>query len=189
MMQLIRWLAEQPPSVATFLGTLTGSLFGLLAILAGALVNAQLNRRRDDRLRMEEARSICGALAGELTGIRDAFNNMAKKSEENADKASAEWDSFLIPDITLGVRVMPQLLSKFGLLSAHTVRQVIEAYVHIEQFRATLLMAGGTLHPNDHPYRGHLQMPRKRAGFIATVAKNTAKTVEAAIATLNDSQH
>jgi hypothetical protein len=44
-------------STMQFLGTLTGSLLGLLAILAGALFNAHLNRARDDRLRLEEARS------------------------------------------------------------------------------------------------------------------------------------
>jgi hypothetical protein len=45
-----KWLATLPAGSASFVGTLTGSSFGLLAILIGALFNARLNRSRDDRL-------------------------------------------------------------------------------------------------------------------------------------------
>jgi hypothetical protein len=45
------WIGTLPQGSASFLGTLAGSTLGLFAILAGALFNAHLNRRRDDALR------------------------------------------------------------------------------------------------------------------------------------------
>jgi hypothetical protein len=182
MMQLIRWLAEQPPSVATFLGTLTGSLFGLLAILAGALFNARLNRNRDNRLRDEEARALRTALIGELTGIRDAFKTTAD-SAESADPNST--DGFLVPDIAFSVRVMPLLLPKFGLLSSNLVRQVIDAYVTIDQFRDKLvLMAHGELRPD--PRRGgFVKMPVRFAAAVRSLGRGTAEKIERTIAMLS----
>jgi hypothetical protein len=46
-----KWLGALPPSSASFVGTVTGSSLGLIALLLGALFNARLNRRRDDKLR------------------------------------------------------------------------------------------------------------------------------------------
>ncbi len=57
------------------LGTLIGSSLGLIAILAGALFNAQLNRKRDDLLRENDASALRAALIAELTGFRDAFTS------------------------------------------------------------------------------------------------------------------
>lgn len=185
LVDLIEWLAKEPASVGTFIGALVGSSLGLIALLLGALFNAHLTRVRDDRLRKEEARSTHGALAGELNGIRDAFLRMANRADENANDASNKWGSFLVPDITSSVRVMPHLLPKFGLLSAEAVREVIEAYVMVEQFRATLLILGGILHSDDHPYRGHIQVAAKDSGHLAGIARNTAKRIDAAIATLS----
>lgn len=43
-----------PASAAAFLGALAGAGGGLLAIILGALFNAELNRHRDDRLRAHQ---------------------------------------------------------------------------------------------------------------------------------------
>lgn len=184
-MTLWQQIVALPPGVATFMGTLAGSSLGLLAILLGALFNAHLNRARDDRLRAEEARSIRGALLGELIGIRDGFNNMASTLEKKASDTNDSEDSFLVPDISASVRVMPPLLPKFGLLSPEVVRQVIDIYVVIEQFRPTLLLVKGTFDPDSHSKRGHhVQMPNKRAGVVSEIARNAAKRIDAVIETL-----
>lgn len=185
MLELANWLATQPAAVATFLGTLVGSSVGLVALLLGALFNARLNRLRDDRLRAEEARSIRGALSGELEGLRDAFGRMADKLEKDAHEMSANGASFLVPNINSGIRVMPALLPKFGLLSADLVRGTLNVYVEIEQFRPNLVLLGGVLHSDDHAYRGFLQMSGVSAGNAAQMARNTAKKISAAIAVLN----
>jgi hypothetical protein len=52
------WLQTVSQGQATFVGALTGSFFGLLALLLGALANAGLNRGRDNRLRKEDQRVV-----------------------------------------------------------------------------------------------------------------------------------
>jgi hypothetical protein len=52
------WLQTASQGQATFVGALTGSFFGLLALLLGALANAGLNRGRDNRLRKEDQRVV-----------------------------------------------------------------------------------------------------------------------------------
>jgi hypothetical protein len=180
---LLEWLAKQPPSVGTFLGTLVGSSLGLLALLIGALVNAHLNRRRDDRLRNEEAASIRSALRGELVGVRDAFTNLASEVEKTADPR--EFPQFLVPDLTSLVRVMPLLLSKFGLLPPDTVRQVIDAYVTIEHFKPTLMLLGGKPHTNEL----HIALPQDKGARVAAMARSVAKRIDGAIATLTPITH
>src|SRR3954469_12037607 len=65
------WLSTQPQGAASFLGTVTGSFLGLVALLAGALFNAHLSRRRDDRLRRIEARAVAASLTTELRQFED----------------------------------------------------------------------------------------------------------------------
>ena len=82
-------IIAQPPSAAAFLGALVGAGGGLLAIIIGALLNAELNRRRDDRLRREEGRALALALRGEMLSIADVFRRCQAnlhKSLENLAK-------------------------------------------------------------------------------------------------------
>jgi hypothetical protein len=133
---------------------------------------------RDDRLRREESRSIRDALAGELTGLRDAFNRL----ETHVAKVDPQ-DTFFVPDITSSVRVMPALLPKLGLLPPETVRQVIEVYAIIESFHGRLVMIDGTPYADRHPFR--VQMPGGRVSVVAQMARNTAKKIDDVIATLS----
>src|SRR5215471_19248105 len=68
-----KWLQTAPQGQATFVGALTGSFLGLVALLLGALFNAHLNRKRDDRLRREDQRAVASALRTELAGCRRAL--------------------------------------------------------------------------------------------------------------------
>lgn len=52
-----------------YVGSLFGSFLGLIALLAGAFYNAELNRSRDDRLRNEERTGLAGALLAETATI------------------------------------------------------------------------------------------------------------------------
>ena len=56
-------LAKSPEALA-----FVGAVFtGVFVVVVGALLNAHLNRRRDDRLRREEARA--------LTAVNEALQN------------------------------------------------------------------------------------------------------------------
>ncbi len=72
-----------PASAAAFLGALSGAGGGLLAIILGALINAELNRRRDDRLRREEGRSLALSLHGEMLSVVDSYRRHQDLLVEN----------------------------------------------------------------------------------------------------------
>jgi len=61
------WLFLQSMNEGT--GAMLGSFFGLLVILVGAFLNAELNRNRDDRLLANERASIAAALKSEVEFI------------------------------------------------------------------------------------------------------------------------
>ncbi len=69
-MNFIEWVNTLSPSAAQFWGAVVGVGGGLTAILIGALVNADLNRRRDDRLRDIEGRAVAAAIRGELASMK-----------------------------------------------------------------------------------------------------------------------
>jgi hypothetical protein len=173
-----KWFAELPPSSASFLGTLTGSGLGLIALLIGALFNAHLNRKRDDRLRKEDARAVISALKAELSGISESLIRNA----DNLDKANSD---FVVPDIAHSVRVMPVLLPKFGLLDVETTRHVIGIYVSIDQYCEGLIMRGGTIAANNRADRRLIAMPVARAKYVAKINRDLATMVRSAIEKLD----
>jgi hypothetical protein len=122
-----KWLAALPPGSASFVGTLTGSSFGLLAILVGALFNARLNRKRDERLREEDRIALASTLYAELAGIRRTLTDNAKQLVSRPPAGG-----FVTPKPT--ITIYPQVLTKFGLLKSDTVRRVLDAYILTEQY-------------------------------------------------------
>jgi hypothetical protein len=112
-------------------------LVGLLALLIGALFNAHLNRKRDDRLRAEEARAIAAAIRAELAGLvrklEEPFSEISSVTYADGkteDKRSTIW----IPDIARRVRLIPELLPKLGILDVETIGAVIDAQIAIEEY-------------------------------------------------------
>jgi hypothetical protein len=103
MLSFWLWLQTASQGQATFLGTLAGSSIGLFALLAGALFNAWLNRRRDDWLRRQEQRGVATALRAELAGCKQALLTNAEKM--NKDRRTA---TFLMPDLVHAIRIMPR---------------------------------------------------------------------------------
>lgn len=107
------WLATLPQGSASFVGTLTGSALGLIALLLGALFNAHLNRRRDDRLRNVDRQTVVVALHAELSSIEKTLLDNAKHLIE---KPPEEGGGFLVPDIMHSSLVFQDMLPKIGLL-------------------------------------------------------------------------
>jgi hypothetical protein len=113
------WLHETSPGQATFLG----SLIGFIALLGGALFNAHLNRRRDDRLRSEDRSAVAVALRAELAGWLSTFTSIIDDVRQRPDNPVA----LLVP--VMAPRVFPELVPKLGLLKPATISQVITAYI------------------------------------------------------------
>jgi hypothetical protein len=99
------------------------------------VINASLNRRRDNRLRKEEQRGVATALRAELAGCRQVLLTHAEKM--NKDRQS---DPFVMPDLAHLIRIMPEMVSKFGLLDGDTIEKVTNAYLVLEQHREELLL-------------------------------------------------
>jgi hypothetical protein len=162
----------------SFLGTATGSGLGLIALLIGALFNAHLNRKRDDRLRKDDARAVASALKAELSGINDTLLRNAK-SLDNPE------GNFVAADIAHSVRVMPVLLPKFGLLDVETTRAVIDVYVSIDQYCESLIIVGGDISPLTRPDRRLMYMPVERARSVAKINRDMAQMIRDAIEKLD----
>jgi hypothetical protein len=130
------WLNHQPQGTASFIGTLAGSTFGFLALLAGALFNARLNRLTDDRLRDHDLFVVATALYAELRLIKEMMlANIETLREPNSG------DGYFVP--LLKVQLLPELLHKIGLLKAEVIMAVTSAYIMIGQDKRELLMLGG----------------------------------------------
>src|SRR5262249_60880753 len=104
------WLGTLSQGQATFLGSLVGAFVGLLALLLGALFNAHLNRKRDDRLRAEERRSAAVALRAELAGCRHSL----VENSERLSHAQEHPGAFLVPDLARAIRIWPHMIPKLG---------------------------------------------------------------------------
>jgi hypothetical protein len=138
------WLAALPPSHASFLGAVTGSFFGLFALLLGALFNAWLNRRRDNYLRNVERAALARSIYAELTGVR---RTLLENAQRLIDHPPEVGEGFNLPDLHHSVQVFTHMLPKIGLLRTDTIRQVMDAYVLIEQYGQEMIQLGGVLLP------------------------------------------
>ncbi|MGQ0582774.1 MAG: hypothetical protein ACT4O6_12615 [Reyranella sp.] len=174
MTSLWQQFVNLPSGALSFLGTLAGSSLGLLAILLGALFNARLNRRRDDRLRAEEATSLRSAVRAELLAITAGL-------QRSADSLDAPQGDFYVPDLAHMARVMPAVLPKLTLLDTDTIRAIAEVYVIIDQYCETLLFQGGKLLPNNRPDRHVIVMPKAKAAFVAKINRGLIKTIESLV--------
>jgi hypothetical protein len=170
------WLAKLPAGSASFVGTLTGSSLGLVALLLGALFNAHLNRRRDDALRNADKLAVASALHAELVGIH---RSLTENTQWLIDKPPHPEGGFLVPEPT--IKVLEMALPRIGLLRSDTIRKVMDAYIVTEQYLERLMLAGGRIQPNVPEARQLLYMPAKQKDFVVDFSRDTANFVKAAI--------
>jgi len=117
------------------IGAALGSGLGLISILIGALWNAHLNRRRDDRLRKGELKSLCGALLGDLCGTIVSLNECVIFLEGAIPKAGYPLKERL--SISDSVIMQPGS-RKMELLPTELARQVAYGYRAFELSRNLL---------------------------------------------------
>jgi hypothetical protein len=170
------WLSKLPPGSATFVGALTGSSFGLIAILIGAFVNASLNRGRDDRLRDEERIAVASMLYAELKGIH---RTLTENAQHMTDKPPDHDGGFMVPEPS--IKLLPEMMSKIGLLRADTIRTVMDAYVLTEQYLEQLILVGGSLQANMPENRQLVYMDAHHAPFVIEFNETRAGVVKEAM--------
>ena len=171
------WLHETSPGQATFLG----SLFGFLALLGGALFNAWLNRRRDDRLRQQDRRAIATALKAELAELRGI---LLSNTEDLQKKQLETGDMILVQDFAQSVRIMPEMIDKAGLLDPETIQSVISAHMGIEEYCERMLAVGGRL--AEHlTHRRLVRLPADKAKHVIVANTKLSGFIQEAIAKLD----
>jgi hypothetical protein len=164
------WLNQQPQGTASFIGTLAGSTIGFLALLAGAMFNARLNRRRDDRLRDQDRTSLATALYAELKQFRDGWiadTEMLKQPGSGLASVLVR-----IPQ----VRLFPELVTNIGFLPPDAIRAVADAYAVVDQYQHDLLLL-------DHAYKkaDGVEVPGRHAGFLVKYNTVKAQAIEEAL--------
>ena len=110
-----------------------GALFGLIGLGFVAFLNAEINRRRDIRLRRQEIRGLCHALAAELTA---SAINCEVAAAVVTDKIKGKKSLTTLEFIPLPrpvTSIYEANLDKIGLLGNMT-REVVKTY---EQFSRT----------------------------------------------------
>ena len=78
------WIALLEPSQATVFGAIVSSVLGFATLTLGALFNAHLNRRRDDRLADLETLNLLRAITSEMLLIRNLICYQIKEYKQNA---------------------------------------------------------------------------------------------------------
>ena len=176
-----QWLQTASQGQASFVGTLMGSFFGLVALLLGALFNAWLNRRRDDRLRREDQRTVAAALRAELEGLhRSLKENAETLSQEDYVKADQD-QQINVPDLAQSIRIMPKVVSKLGLLGGKTIGAVITAYGVVEAYSAKVLLLGGRPGVTPDNFKRYVALPPDQVTRLVLLTDVTAKEIQKAI--------
>ena len=170
------WLAALPPANASFIGTLTGSSLGLVAILLGALFNAHLNRRRDEELRAADRVALASTLFAEFRGV---LRTLVENGEQLAARSSDPAGGFLVPQPSMAV--VPELLPKLGLLSTDAARKVLDAYTITEQYLDALIHIGGELQADMPEGRQVVYLEGKHAKTVVAINKARATVVKDAM--------
>jgi hypothetical protein len=174
-----QWLHDLSPGQATFLGWIVG----IVTVVGGALLNAHLNRRRDDQLRQQDRRAVATALKAELAGIQSILLSNA----EDLQKKHLESDaSLLIQDTSQSVRIMPEMLDKLGLLDQETIQSVVAAHMVMEQYCERLQMLGGHLVENvTAGTRRLIALPGNKAKHVAAANTGISDAIQKAITKLD----
>jgi hypothetical protein len=173
------WLAKLPPSSASFVGTLTGSTLGLVALLLGALFNARLNRKRDDALREADRLALATALHAELSGLHRSF---VENAQHLIDSPPADGAGFVVPAPT--IRIFQEMLPKIGLLRTDTIKAVMGAYILTEQYHYKLVLLGGRLEPGMPEGQQLVYVGSEHTKMVGALNDVTAIAVKAGIDSL-----
>lgn len=120
--------------------TAIGAVLGFVALFVGALWNYHLNRRRDYRVRNQEALSVAVALYGEVLLLRDhvvrAARTIAFRFMETGGHGNMRIDKdFVEANKVPDALIYEALAGKLGLLDAKLVLQITSFHRHVHEFR------------------------------------------------------
>lgn len=125
--------------------TAIGSVLGFVALIAGALWNFHLNRKRDAFLRKEETHSIAAALYGEIILLRHEAASLARAvAKVHIDVGTrrdpiTKFDRHFVEAHTLSEPLLYKALaSRIGLLEAELIIAITEFHKNYQQAKVWL---------------------------------------------------
>jgi len=114
------------------------AIVAFCGLIVAALYNARLNRKRDERLRQEEVRSVAAALYGEMCVLRSRAAGIARQTaavyiaQGTNGRSTVKIDEHFVRANTLPEQVLYKALaSKFGLLPPSLIIQITNFYENI----------------------------------------------------------
>jgi hypothetical protein len=176
-----QWLQTASQGQASFLGTLIGSSIGLVALLLGALFNAHLNRRRDDRLRRLDQRAMAVALKTELAGWSESLGRFVESTKTKGPYSSSTKLGFPV----LATRLLPDMVPKLGLLRPSTIEHVITAYDAAEHLAWALLWMGAEMERSTDFHSRWIMVPSEKLPSAIEEIEATVTVLRSAIAELD----
>lgn len=123
-----------------------GALVGFVGLIAGALFNAHLNRKRDEQLRAKEVIAVASALYGEAVILRQAVAGMAnavgRRYLDHGTGRVRDDEAFsrhFMEQYTLPPPLLYQSLAgKVGMLPSHITLEIVRFYARVEQAQTWL---------------------------------------------------
>ncbi|UFS81537.1 MULTISPECIES: hypothetical protein [Rhizobium] len=129
------WLSQLTGGQASFVGTLTGSILGFVALVFGALFNFRLNRRRDALLRADEAAAVTAALFSEIILVRAEVARTARLVAK-IEMRGGEFEAHFMEYIRLQDPMLYKALAnKLGLLDPKLVLGITAFHSRVQTVR------------------------------------------------------
>lgn len=129
LMSAWSFLGDLKPAQATIVGNAVGVLLGFFSLVAGALINASLNRRRDRYLHEFEQLNVLRAIVIEHAQISSIVRAQIQKLRDF--DGPGEFVTVLNPSsLTI---VQQNNLSKLQMLPGTTIRPITEFYYGLKE--------------------------------------------------------
>lgn len=159
--------------------TSIGSALGFIALVCGALVNYNLNRKRDQQLRDEEIAAVGCALYGEMLLLRQSIARLAQSVGSRYLKRGfrdegEQFDKYFREMVEIPPhRVYDALVAKIGILPPATALEITKFYTRVQEVQAWLPRL------QDDP-------DRKYSYSVASVIRPALDAVNEIVATLRE---
>jgi hypothetical protein len=122
-------------------------------------------------------------LRAELEGLRRTLSDAAEAvSQEGYLKPDEQVN---VPDLTQSIQIMPEVISKLGLLDGTIISAVVDAYGMVEEYSAKLLLLGGRPGVTPDNFRRYVALPPDQVTRLVLLNNVTAEVIQKAIAQLD----
>ncbi|WP_204340801.1 hypothetical protein [Rhizobium ruizarguesonis] len=154
------WLEGLTGAAPVVVGSAVGSFLGLISLLIGALVNAKLNRARDDYVLRQKARAVAAALSAEISILKESLVSNNKTIDVPGT------GHLMVSDPAMIMKIFPRLIGEFYLLDTASMKAVSVLHAVLDQYVDTLFMLGATPSPFAQKGRVIVDFPAEKAKHL-----------------------